>query len=253
MSWLAFVATLTPSLLLSHPPLRRLCRPAPPTSQPLRTSRITAAQERYYTPLATPEEYAELLATACNDTVSVIRFTAPWCRTCMAARPKLDQVAKRWPDASFYSLELVRNGKRAGERMNAFFKEQNAFELPHVEVYVGSRRVEALTLPPSRVELLQKSLAALGETLLGSRLRRERRNRRALLDKLKRAREWAAEDRERLLASLPAAATRRSAAATSRSWPPEAGRSRAPSRAAAPQRGATGGRRKGFRGGGGGV
>ena len=231
------VTSLIPTLLLPHP--------VPPTSS--RTSLITAAQPRY-TPLATPDDYAELLATASDDSISVVRFAAPWCRTCLAARPKLDAVAKRWPDASFYSFELVRNGKRAGERMNRFFKERNATELPYVEVYVGSKRVEALTLPPSRVELLQKTLATLGQTLQGSRWRRERR---ALLATLERARERVAADRERLLAAFPAATRRRPPAATSRSWPPAERRARAPSRAAAPQRGATGGRRKGFRGSGG--
>ncbi len=71
---------------------------------------------KYFAPLETPAAYQELLSGASNQSISVIKFISPSCRTCRAAGPKLDAVAKRWPGASFYSLELVRNGKMAGKR-----------------------------------------------------------------------------------------------------------------------------------------
>lgn len=71
---------------------------------------------RSFAPLETPAAYEELLSGASNQSISVIKFVSASCRTCRAAEPKLDAVAKRWPGASFYSLVLVRNGKMAGKR-----------------------------------------------------------------------------------------------------------------------------------------
>ena len=115
---------VVPALLLPHAPLSA----RPPSGGPPRTAPVTASQQQRqrYTPLATPADYAATLAAASNRTVSVVRFAAPWCRTCLAARPKLDAVARRWPDADFYSLELVRNGKRAGDSFHTCPKYHNS-------------------------------------------------------------------------------------------------------------------------------
>ena len=80
---------------------------------------------RYFSPLDTPADFNSLISSVPNNSVSVIKFQAPWCRTCRASAPLLDRTAKKWPDASYYSMELVRNGKAAGERMNRFFKSKN--------------------------------------------------------------------------------------------------------------------------------
>ena len=84
-----------------------------------------------------------------------------------------------WRSANFYSLELERNGKAAGERMNRFFKQRNATELPYLEVFVGDKRVEAFVLPPSRIERFNRVLGLAQGILRSSRWRKERR---ALLD-----------------------------------------------------------------------
>eukprot|EP00966_Prymnesium_polylepis_P208831 4837811-Prymnesium_polylepis.1 len=40
--------------------------------------------------------------------------------------PKLDKIAREYPSAAYYSIESVRNGKAAGERMHTFFLGRNA-------------------------------------------------------------------------------------------------------------------------------
>ena len=59
---------------------------------------------RYFVPLATPADYAALLADAEPRAVSVVKFQASWCRTCRATAPLLDRIAKAYPDAAFFSL-----------------------------------------------------------------------------------------------------------------------------------------------------
>jgi hypothetical protein len=68
--------------------------------------------------LATPAAYDQLLQVAAPDKVNVIRYGAPWCRSCRTIGPSLQEfIIDRWPSASVYELSLVRNGKAAGERM----------------------------------------------------------------------------------------------------------------------------------------
>lgn len=47
--------------------------------------------------------------------VTVVKYQAPWCRTCRAMAPMLDRQAKKHSDRklSYYSLECYRNGKAA--------------------------------------------------------------------------------------------------------------------------------------------
>jgi hypothetical protein len=39
--------------------------------------------------------------------------------------------------ARFYSMDLVRNGKAAGERMAHFFKQRQIRHMPYIEIYYG--------------------------------------------------------------------------------------------------------------------
>ena len=47
-----------------------------------------------------------MLEEAPEDTISVVKFTAPWCCACRASAAKMDYVAKQSSDARFYRLEL---------------------------------------------------------------------------------------------------------------------------------------------------
>ena len=128
--------------------------------------------------------------------------------------------------------------------MNRFFKARNATELPYVEVYLGQTCVEALVLPPSRVEQLSRAMAAAQTRMRQVRWRRERRS---LLQVLERARERDAAARDMLQALL---SSPNGAGAVRNALDPTDKPSRTPRQArAAPLRGATGGRRKGLRGG----
>ena len=209
---------------------------------------VVAAAPRF-TPLDTPAAYQELISTVANDSISVIKFVSPTCRTCRTAAPLFDRVARRWRwGANFYSLELVRKdgkGKAAGERMKRFYKSRGATDLPFVEVYVGDNLVESLVVPPSRMGVLYKAMASAQRRI---RRLRWQRDRRSLLALLERARERQAAARDALLQGLVSTPQRGAASRTAVERAEKAGR-RAPRRSSAPMRGATGGRRKGFRGG----
>ena len=111
---------------------------------------ITDAALAVFTPLPTPAAYVAMLGKAqqSESTISIIKYGAPWCRSCRALNvpgSRLDMlVAERWPTARLYSMELVRNGKAAGERMFAHYKARNITRLPQVEVYRGSELVEIM-------------------------------------------------------------------------------------------------------------
>ena len=120
---------------------------------------------RYFESLLTPAQFEELLEKAPSDAISIIKFQATYCRTCRATAPLLDRVAKKYPTAKFYDLTLARDGKAAGERMYRFFKSRGIKEMPYIEVYAGSERVEAEVVVPSGIERLQQMIAAAQERL----------------------------------------------------------------------------------------
>ena len=122
------------------PPPRRAVRCSPPAAD---AAKSTAAASISFSALATPNDYRELLANAAPSDVSVIKYQSPFCRSCRQPSQALDDLAQEWPQASFYTLDLLIDGKAAGRRMKALFKERNVKEIPYVEVYRGSVLVEA--------------------------------------------------------------------------------------------------------------
>ena len=105
-------------------------------SRPVHTRCGVQAAAPQFTPLESPAAYEALISEAGNDSISVIKYVAPWCRTCRAAGPKLDAAARRWPGARFYSLDLVRNGKAAGERR----KQLDELLIKLLDLPAGGRR-----------------------------------------------------------------------------------------------------------------
>ena len=96
---------------------------------------------------------AELLGTLADgspcrssrDAVTIVRWGAPWCRSCRTIGPDLQEfVASRWPAGKIWQVELVRDGKAAGERMYKHYKARGVREMPLFEVFVGSELVERL-------------------------------------------------------------------------------------------------------------
>ena len=95
--------------------------------------------------LPTPAVYEELLREAAPSDVTVVRYGAPWCRSCRTIGPELQALAAaRWAAATFYEMSLVRDGKAAGERMYRHYKARRVSTMPLLEVFVGSELVERL-------------------------------------------------------------------------------------------------------------
>lgn len=210
--------------------------------------------------LGSPANYTTTLAEAEDDQVSVIKWQAPYCRTCRATSPLLDRAAKQFPTARFYSMDLERNGKAAGERMANFFKEKKVTSMPYVEVYLGSTLVEAEVIPPSRVEQFELAIGAAMEqlrTLSTPRgVSRQLVLLRRALDMLQAKRKVSTKGKPSTTGESAgsAAGIERMLGTTGRLQSKESRRHpfRSPERQArlrrgAPQRGATGGRRKGWR------
>jgi thiol-disulfide isomerase/thioredoxin len=97
--------------------------------------------------ISTPANYSALIAGAEPSDISVVRFQAPYCRSCKERSPLLDRIAENNPQAKFYSLDLVRNGKAAGERMAKLFKQRGVSAMPYVEVWLGATLVESSVEP----------------------------------------------------------------------------------------------------------
>ena len=221
---------------------------------------------RQFKALASPDEYESLLEKASPNDISIIKFQAPWCRTCRAAAPLLDRKAKKYPNANFFSIDLVRDGKAAGERMNRFFQSRNATKMPYIEVYCGSSLIDTEVVPFNRIELFDQAIAMavarlkalptqLQRQMLSNLLQQQRADRapaKARGDTAGEAPSPARGFASEWLASMGGGAERPSAtswqASSSSTRPPRLpATSNKKPRGAPPLRGATGGRRKGWR------
>ena len=236
-------------------------RHRPPQMMGKKVSGPPPIRSREFKVLATPAEYEELLAGAAAEEVSVIKFQAPWCRTCRATAPLLDRKARKYPNASFYSIDLVRDGKAAGERMNKFFQAHNATKMPYIEVHVGGKLIDAEIVPSSSIELFDQAIALAFSTLKALpaafqrrrllQLLQQKRAERAPSKETGAARDGPAADRPIVPGSSagPFAAGRRRPVSSA---PPSAMGQQLQSLVnkpwrSSPQRGNTGGRRKGMR------
>lgn len=123
-------------------PARAFASTHRPTRHPPPRAAMPAITSRVFQPLGSPANYTATLEAAPADAVSVIKWQASYCRTCRKTSPLLDRAAKQWPKANFYSMDLYRNGRAAGERMNNFFKARNITMMPYVEVWLGNECVE---------------------------------------------------------------------------------------------------------------
>ena len=102
-----------------------------------------AADPTSFSKLATPAAFADMLAHTSDDTISVVKFQSPYCRSCRQRSSHIEGLAEAHPDATFYSLDLVLDGKAAGRRMKALFKEHGVSEIPFVQLYRGGELLEA--------------------------------------------------------------------------------------------------------------
>ena len=150
----AVAALFTSSALLQNP---RHAQPLAKGPPPIAS--------KFFEPLESPANYTHLIDTSAADVVSVIKFQAPFCRTCRATSPLLDRVAKQYPEANYYSMNLNRNGKAAGERMNKFFKEKGVKLMPYIEIYIGSECVHTEVTPPSALLSFEQAVGSAFESL----------------------------------------------------------------------------------------
>lgn len=169
-AWIVLGALLQQAMHV-HPAARSQCSLGG-IKRPRRSRGISAGVKgpppiasRRFSALPSPSNFTELIRRARVDQVTVVKYQAPWCRTCRAMAPRLDRIAKNYPQAAFYSLESMRNGKAAGERMHAFFVSRNATKLPYIEVYRGDELVEASTVPPTQLEFFSQMLGQALETV----------------------------------------------------------------------------------------
>jgi len=149
----------------------------------------------------------------------------------------------------------VRNGKAAGERMHRLFRSRNISAMPYVEVYLGAQLEWSQVVYSGKVDFLADALRGAQVQLRSAVLVTERKQRLQFLSALRQRRRagrhgedgTAGEGTTRPDAAVPAGRPR---------VPPDPGRLglaqhllRVPSprQRGSPQRGATGGRRKGWR------
>ena len=228
---------------------------------------VPPIKSRYFAPLGSPQNYTQMLERAPAQSVSVVKFQAPFCRTCRATSPLLDRVAKQYPEANFYSMDLVRNGKAAGERMKEFYQARGIKAMPYVEIFIGQECVETEVVPASAISTLESHISAALERLRDTSTPRGRNRQLVLLRQFLRAKadELSGARENSPLADAPPASQQggfgqflaasrwqagaerdRHSAHGKQAHLPQRGASGSAKRGA-PLRGATGGRRKGWR------
>jgi len=87
--------------------------------------------------LKTIEEYESRLVDGqgCpqdDATVRVVKISAAWCRSCKAAKRKVEKVVAKYSDVEFYELDF-------GEHQEYCATELGVDVLPHFEIFVGSK------------------------------------------------------------------------------------------------------------------
>ena len=60
-------------------------------------------------------------------------------------------------------MDLARDGKAAGERMNKFFKERQIKQMPYIEVFYGKELVDTEVVPPSAIDTFSNVLDEIME------------------------------------------------------------------------------------------
>jgi len=141
--------------------LDRVTALAEPPLTPLESSPAPLRKQSYrppngFLPLSGPAAYDRLFRDAEPSTITVVKFVAAGCRACRAATPKLASIAKKWPDARFYSMELTRDA----EEIYGFFQARNISHMPFVEVFVGASCVDSIIVTPSRTNFVISALTA---------------------------------------------------------------------------------------------
>ncbi|OSX73360.1 hypothetical protein BU14_0353s0004 [Porphyra umbilicalis] len=111
-------------------------------------------------PITSFDEYMEMLQ-ASSGGVAVLKFYAPWCRSCRAIAPKVARLAHEFPEIRFYEIDYEANKElcwRLGVK-----------NLPTFHFYSGAAgRVEDFNAGPARAHVIREKVVeyALGKCTL---------------------------------------------------------------------------------------
>lgn len=84
--------------------------PSDPDAGPHASSAAGAvsAPAEVVVPITSFDEYMDML-TASAERVAVLKFFAPWCRSCRAIAPKVARLAHEFPEILFYEIDYEAN------------------------------------------------------------------------------------------------------------------------------------------------
>lgn len=69
---------------------------------------VASAPAEVVVPITSFDEYMDML-TASAERVAVLKFFAPWCRSCRAIAPKVARLAHEFPEITFYEIDYEAN------------------------------------------------------------------------------------------------------------------------------------------------
>lgn len=75
-----------------------------------------AAPAEAVVPITSFDGYMDMLS-ASAERVAVLKFFAPWCRSCRAIAPKVARLAHEFPEIHFYEIDYEANKVRLGCRL----------------------------------------------------------------------------------------------------------------------------------------
>lgn len=108
-------------------------------------------------PITSFDDYMNMLS-ASAERVAVLKFFAPWCRSCRAIAPKVARLAHEFPEIHFYEIDYEANKElcwRLGVK-----------NLPTFHFYSGAAgRVEDFNAGPARAHIIREKVM---EYALGS-------------------------------------------------------------------------------------
>mmetsp|Transcript_15511 Transcript_15511/g.31381 ORF Transcript_15511/g.31381 Transcript_15511/m.31381 type:complete len:207 (-) Transcript_15511:206-826(-) len=110
----------------------------------------TSSIGRSVIPIQGHHEFLAAMAASQLNLV-VVKFYAPWCRSCKAVAARYERIAAEYPQALFFDINQEMN--------RDLCRQLSVVTLPTVHFYQGSAgRIESFALGPSKISILREKL-----------------------------------------------------------------------------------------------
>mmetsp|Transcript_18314 Transcript_18314/g.18391 ORF Transcript_18314/g.18391 Transcript_18314/m.18391 type:complete len:205 (-) Transcript_18314:80-694(-) len=100
----------------------------------------------------------ELDAALCTSRLVVVKFFAPWCRSCRMVTKQLNSLASKYGQTvDFYEVSM--------EHSEEMFEKLEVHSMPTFQVYYAGQKIDHFSVGPSRARLVSEKIAECVEKI----------------------------------------------------------------------------------------